>query len=184
MLSGDYLASFLLVTGLIGAAWFWKQRPAAQPLSHTARAVLAGLIVGIAITAAGAAVLTWKATDVWLNDARWLRFPFLLVAMLPYAFAEEWALGAPRSSAIDVWRRLLRALALRGILWAAMLLAFLLLHSNQILIPLLTLFLALVSVAQRLGADALRRRSGSAAAAAVFSAILAAWYIAAVFPLM
>jgi len=104
--------------------------------------------------------------------------------MLPYAFAEEWALGAPRSSAIDVWRRLLRALALRGILWAAMLLAFLLLHSNQILIPLLTLFLALVSVAQRLGADALRRRSGSAAAAAVFSAILAAWYIAAVFPLM
>lgn len=183
MFNGDYFASFLLIVGFIGAAWFWKQRPEAQPRTLTARAVLAGLVIGATITAAGAAILTWKATDIWLNDARWMRFPFLLLAMLPYALAEEWALGAPRTGAADVWRRVLRALALRGILWAAMILAFFILHSTQVLIPLLTVYLVLVSVAQRLGADAIRRRSGSAAAAAVFSAILAAWFIAAVFPL-
>ncbi|MGH9859834.1 MAG: hypothetical protein ACRD5F_07410, partial [Candidatus Acidiferrales bacterium] len=68
-------------------------------------------------------------------------------------------------------------------IWAMMILAFLVLRSNQVLIPLLAVYLALFSIAQRLGADAIRRRTGSAAAAAVFSAILAAWYIAAVFPL-
>jgi hypothetical protein len=51
------------------------------------------------------------------------------------------------------------------------------------LIPLLAVFLALFSIAQRLGADALRKRTGSAAAAILFSAILVAWFVAAVFPL-
>jgi hypothetical protein len=65
-----------------------------------------------------------------------------------------------------------------------MLAAIFVLRSNQILIPLLALYLGLFSLFQRLAADAIRRRSSSALAAAVFSAILAAWYIAAVFPLL
>jgi hypothetical protein len=44
-------------------------------------------------------------------------------------------------------------------------------------------YLALFSIGQRLGADAVRRRTGSAAAAAFFGAILGAWFIAAAFPL-
>ncbi|MGH9817460.1 MAG: hypothetical protein ACRD6I_15420, partial [Candidatus Acidiferrales bacterium] len=104
-------------------------------------------------------------------------------AMLPYAVAEEWALGVPLAGKGAAWRRVFRALALRALIWAMMILAFLVLRSNQVLIPLLAVYLALFSIAQRLGADAIRRRTGSAAAAAVFSAILAAWYIAAVFPL-
>jgi len=39
------------------------------------------------------------------------------------------------------------------------------------------------SVLQRLATDVLLRRTGSATAAAAFGAILAAWFIAAVFPL-
>jgi hypothetical protein len=48
---------------------------------------------------------------------------------------------------------------------------------------LLAVFLALFSILQRLGADVLRKRTGSIAAAVLFSAILAAWFVAAVFPL-
>jgi hypothetical protein len=55
--------------------------------------------------------------------------------------------------------------------------------SGQVLIVLLFVFLAAFSILQRLAADGLRRRGVSAAAAALFSAILASWFIAGVFPL-
>jgi hypothetical protein len=48
---------------------------------------------------------------------------------------------------------------------------------------LLVDYLAAFSVAQRLGGDSVHRRTGSATAAATFDAILACWFIAAVFPL-
>ena len=57
------------------------------------------------------------------------------------------------------------------------------LASGQVLIPLLFVYLAVFSMLQRLATDALRSRTGSATAAAFFGAILAAWFIAAVFPL-
>ena len=57
------------------------------------------------------------------------------------------------------------------------------LMSGQVLIPLLVVFLAAFSILQRLSADGVRKRSGSATAAILFSAILAAWFVAAVFPL-
>jgi hypothetical protein len=52
-----------------------------------------------------------------------------------------------------------------------------------VLLVLLAPYFAAVSLGQRLGADSLRRRTGSAAAAAIFSAILAAWFMAAMLPL-
>jgi hypothetical protein len=50
---------------------------------------------------------------------------------------------------------------------------------------ILILFFALAGfwALQRLATDALRARTGSAIGAAVFGAILAAWFIAAIFPL-
>lgn len=148
------------------------------------RGLLASIFLAFAFFLAASWLFSWQLSDVWLNEARWLRFPWLLLPMLAYALAEELALGPPRPGRGDVWWRLARALTLRLILLAAMVAALLLLASNQILIPLLAHFMLLFSVCQRLGADAIRRRTGSALSAAVFSAILAAWYIAAVFPLL
>ena len=82
-----------------------------------------------------------------------------------------------------MWARYLLVAALRALAGAILVLAFLLLHSGQLLILLLAVFLALISVFQRLGMDSVRRCTGSAAAAAVFGAILAAWFLAAVLPL-
>jgi hypothetical protein len=55
--------------------------------------------------------------------------------------------------------------------------------SGQALILLLVTALAIFSIFQRLGTDAVRQRTGSAPAAALFGAILGAWLIASVFPL-
>ena len=51
------------------------------------------------------------------------------------------------------------------------------------LLGVLVVGLGAFSFAQRLATDAVRLRTGSAAAAAVFGAILASWFVAAVFPL-
>ncbi len=197
LFSGDYLASLLLIVGVAAMATYWNRGPGA-PSSPALRAakgrfwpgwdgsvrnVLAAALLGFAVMLAVSWLLNWQATDVWMNAARWMRFPLVLLAVLPYALAEEWALGAPQPGASAAARRVLRALALRGVLWTVMLGAFLFLGSNQVLMPLLALYMLFVSLGQRLSADAIRRRSGSPAAAAVFNAILAAWFIAAVFPL-
>lgn len=159
--------------------------PSSSALWHVPlRSLLAAILLAFLFFLAASWLFSWQLSDVWLNSARWLRFPWLLLPMLAYALAEEFALGPPRPGRGDVWRRLARALTLRLILLAAMVAALLLLASNQILIPLLAHFMLLFSVCQRLGADAIRRRTGSPLSAAVFSAILAAWYIAAVFPLL
>jgi hypothetical protein len=68
-------------------------------------------------------------------------------------------------------------------LWLACVLGYYEYASGQALIGILVPGLAGFTVLQRMGGDALRLRSGSAAAAAIFSAILAAWFIAAVFPI-
>ncbi len=187
LFTGDYLASFLLIVALPGLFVFRSTgaEPAAgRDATLTPRSILGAALLGFAAMLAVSWLLAWHLTDVWMNAARWLRFPFVLLAVFPYALAEELAFGPPGSGASDGLRRLLRALGLRAVLWLAMLAAFLLLGSNQILLPLLMPYLALFSIAQRLAADAVRRRSRGATAAALFSAILAAWFVAAVFPLL
>jgi len=69
------------------------------------------------------------------------------------------------------------------LLWLALMFALYILGSRQILILLLSIYLALLAILQRWAADAVRRRTGSAGAAALFGAILNAWFVAAVFPL-
>ena len=128
--------------------------------------------------------LTLQLTDTWLNDLRWLRFFPAALACLPYALAEEWALGAPDAgNSVQKFRRFLLFLILRMLIWLSILFALYFYASQQILLAVLIFYLGVFSVFVRFGADAVRRRTGSLAGAAVFTAILMAWFIAAVFPI-
>ncbi|GEM_PF-806996 len=145
--------------------------------------------------------------DLRMNAERWWRFLALIPFMLPYSVAEELVVGGPWRS----WRhkknescraegcrehepagrrwlgatgRLLRWLTLRFLLWAPMVAAIFVLGSEHILAAVMAPSFLVVSLGQRLGADVIRRRSGSFLAGAIFSAILAAWFIAAVFPMV
>ena len=110
-------------------------------------------------------------------------FGVLLPLVLPYFVAEEVALGAPPVPWLARAGRFAKFLTLRAILWLAMAFGLFVLGSAQVLVVLLVIYMVAFSIAQRAGMDAVRRRTGSAAAAAVFGAILAAWFIAAVFPI-
>jgi hypothetical protein len=178
--SGDYLASLLLICG---ALMLILNRPAARArFSLNIATKIAAIVLGIGTILAVGAWLNWQLTDGWLNAPRWLRFCVLVPVLWVFAYAEEVVLGPVTSGG----RRTIRftfAMALRLEIWLVCVFAYYELLSGQALILLLVTALAIFSIFQRLGTDALRRRTGSAPAAALFGAILGAWLIASVFPL-
>jgi len=178
--SGDYLASLLLVFGTLLLALSWKC--AGRSVHWQPRALLTAVMLGFAVMLGIGAWLNWQTADLWLNEPRWLRFIALLPIMWLFCFAEEVILGPVFQGRLRVLRFFL-FLAVRAGLWLACLFAYYALTSGQVLLLILVPSLAMFSILQRLATDTVRRHTGSVTAAALFSAILAAWFIAAVFPL-
>jgi hypothetical protein len=107
----------------------------------------------------------------------------MLPFLLPYFAAEELALGPPETAGRGRFRRYVLFFVLRGILAAALLVPVFLLGNGPVLVLLLMPYLGFFSLLQRMAADRLRCGTNSLAAAAVFSAILAAWFVAGVMPI-
>jgi pimeloyl-ACP methyl ester carboxylesterase len=179
LFQGDYLAGFLLLFGglLIVAHWSASRNALTNWVTHLLTAGFAGLVLLLL----GTAWFDLTFYDAWLTAARWARFPFLVVALLPYHFAEETLLGPIASG--KRWRRFELALALRFISWGALMGGVLVLHNGEILLGLLALYMGMFNLVQRSGMDIVRNETGSAAAAAVFGAILLAGFCLVIFPL-
>lgn len=179
LFQGDYLASFLLLFGVVLVVIHWNCLRSA--LKSLPRHLFAAGFAGIVLLLLSTAWFDLTFYEAWLTAAKWARFPFLLAVLLPYHLAEETLLGPARRG--KRWRRLALALTLRLITWGAMMAGVLLLHSGAILIGLLAIYLALFNIAQRSGMDTVREVTGSAAAAALFGAILLAGFCLVIFPL-
>jgi pimeloyl-ACP methyl ester carboxylesterase len=178
--TGAYLASLLLIAGILLLIFNFGFAMEYAALHIKPLAVAA--ILAFATFLAIGAWMNWQLDDAWLNAPRWLRFAGLLPVTWIYCFAEEVTLG-PVHHGLERTVRFAVFLLLRLELFLACTLAWYLFASGQVLIPLLFVYLAAFSVLQRLATDALRSRTASAAAAALFGAILASWFIAGVFPL-
>lgn len=178
--NGDYLASLMLIWGAFMLALNWKYATRGSGLYGMS--ALAASILAIGVILAAGAWFNWQLGDLWMNGTRWLRFAMLLPVGWIFCFAEETVLGPVFSGRQRVLRFLI-FLLMRLELWLACVLAYYMLNSGQALIGVLVGGLAAFSVLQRVATDAVRLRTGSRAAAAAFGAILAAWFIAAVFPL-
>jgi hypothetical protein len=94
--------------------------------------------------------------------------------------AEELLLG-PSTGRSKLWRLFL-ALTLRLVAFIALVFGIFVLHSGAILIILLSVYLALFFIFQRMGMDIVRQQTGSAIAASVFGAILLAGFCLVIFP--
>jgi len=178
--TGAYLASLLLIVGIL--LLIFNFGFAMEYASLHIKPLAVAAILGFATFLAIGAWLNWQLDDAWLNAPRWLRFAGLLPVTWIYCFAEEVTLG-PVHHGLERTVRFAVFLLLRLELFLACTLAWYLFASGQVLIPLLFVFLAAFSILQRLATDALRVRTRSATAAALFGAILASWFIAGVFPL-
>ncbi|MGA9999318.1 MAG: alpha/beta fold hydrolase [Candidatus Acidiferrales bacterium] len=178
--SGDYLASLLLIYGVL--LLILNRSEARATFSLDMATKIAAVVLGIGTILSVGAWLNWQLTDGWLNAPRWLRFCALVPMLWIFAYAEEVVLGPVNTGS----RRTIRfalAMALRLEIWLVCVFAYYEMLSGQVLILLLVTALAMFSIFQRLGTDAVRRRTGSSPAAALFGAILGAWLIASVFPL-
>jgi pimeloyl-ACP methyl ester carboxylesterase len=196
--NGDYLASMALFAGvlLLAAMWATERRKQEGRPHRSAptldwlrdvRGIAAGAVLGVLTMLGFGLWLDWQFTDAWPNAPRWLAFAAMLPCFLIYMLAEEAALGPPPQHAEGRRNAALKRLALlfglRTVLMLAIIAGIFVLDSGEVLPMLLGLYLALFSLLQRIGADSVRRRMASPAGAAIFSAILAAWFVAAVFPL-
>jgi hypothetical protein len=178
--NGDYLASLLLLSSVFLLALNWRQ----VRFHSSARmaSVIAAAMLAFAIFLSLGAWLNWQTGDLWMNTHRWLRFAGLLLPMFVFCFSEELLFG-PVGIRGKRWLRLLVMLATRLELWLAYLLAYYQLNNGQVLLGVLLPTLAVFSLLQRLACDELRKHTRSPMAAATFGAILASWFIAAIFPL-
>src|SRR5260370_20897460 len=105
----SYLASFLLLLGvmLVGAPW----TAARAAITVKLRGVLAATFAGLVLLLLATAWFELTFSEAWLTAGKWVRFPFLLAALLPYHIAEETLLGP--SGRGRRWPRIVLALSLR-----------------------------------------------------------------------
>jgi pimeloyl-ACP methyl ester carboxylesterase len=176
--NGSYFASFLFIVGLILLVVHYKS---IQPLFRVRlRTLLATAFAALVLYLLAVAWLDNTFTESWLSLARWVRFPIFLIATLTYATAEELLLSS--SSFRKPASRFVAALGFRFTAWLAILFGIFFLHSGAILLLLLALYLAVFFSLQLLGAEVVRRETGSPLAAAVFGAILLAGFCLVIFP--
>jgi hypothetical protein len=178
--NGDYLASLLLLSSLFLIVL--NRQLLRLHSSVRAASLIAAALLAFAIFLSLGAWLNWQMGDLWMNAHRWLRFAALLPVMFVFCFSEEVLLG-PVANGWKRWSRLALALGMRLELWLACLLAYYQLNNGQALLGVLVPTLAFFSLLQRLATDELRTLTRSSIAAAIFGAILASWFIAAIFPL-
>jgi pimeloyl-ACP methyl ester carboxylesterase len=180
MYSADYLVSLLAI---VGAVLLFLNFGFAMEYAWLKPAKLfAAAVLGFAAILAMGGWMNWQLDDAWMNAPRWARFIGILPFAYLYAFAEEVVLGPVKHG----WARAARFTlfgALRIEIFLALLVGYYVLGNGEILLILLLVFFIAFSIVQRLAADAVRSHSGSATAAAFFGAILAAWFVATVFPL-
>jgi pimeloyl-ACP methyl ester carboxylesterase len=188
LFEGDYLASFLLILGVVLLVLHWNalrgllgaariDGQPARPLYFTLLAAgFAAFLLHFLVTA----WMDLTFSEAWITAARWTRFTPLFIAVLPYHLAEEFLLGPTvpgRGS-----RRLFTALLLRLTAWGAMVAGVFLLHSGEVLLVLLAPYFGLFCVLQRSGMNVVREVTASPAVTALFGAILLAGFCLVVFP--
>ncbi len=187
LFEGGYFASFLLILGLVLLALHW--RAWRNVFASSASGVTPRPLYLTLLIAAFAALLlqflftTWMDltfSEAWLTAARWARFGPLFLAFLPYHGAEELLLGPATSGKGP--QRLFFALFLRLLACSAIVAGIFILHSGQILVVLLAPYFGLFCLLQRWGMNVVREVTASAAAAALFGAILLAGFCLVVFP--
>jgi pimeloyl-ACP methyl ester carboxylesterase len=179
LFQGDYLASVLLFLGALLVMTHWKA--VRKALANSPRQLFAAGFAGVVLLLLSTAWFDLTFYEAWLTGAKWVRFPLLLIVFFPYLLAEETLLGPVQPGKRG--RRTAFALILRLISWGAMMGGVVILHNGEILMGLLAGYLALFNIAQRGGMDIVRTESGSAAATALFGAILLAGFCLVIFPL-
>jgi len=185
---GDYLASLLLFTGVLTLLvqskslrdFFRGPHIASESPRPQYITVLLAAFAAILLSILVGAWFDLSLMEIWPTTGRLVRFIPFVAAVLPSHFAEELFLGPNREARTAA--RLATALALRLVIWVALVAGIFLLHSGQILPVILLPYLGLFCLGQRWAMDVVREVTASPSASALFGAILLAGFCLVVFP--
>jgi pimeloyl-ACP methyl ester carboxylesterase len=176
---GGYMVSFLFIVGVAMLIVYRQFVP--SPKCFFNSSIAAASVAAILLVFLFGSWLELTFYEAWLTPARWLRFPLLVLVLVPWHLAEELVLGDPGST--PRFRRLCRFFAFRTIPWLILVAAIFYLRSGQFVFILLVFYFFLFSLLQRLANDVIRAQTRSISAAAIFSAILLAAFALAILPL-
>jgi dienelactone hydrolase len=177
LFEGDYLASFFLFAGLALILLHLKSARVQlrTPTTLLLAAAFAAILLHFLIT--GWFELT--ASETWLTIRQWERFPLFFAAASLFLFGVELIAGPAENgrTRYGYW------LLLMILPWLALSAGVLFFKTGEILLVLLSPYFALQFLLSGLGTQLVRRQTGSAAAAAIFGAILLAGFCLVLFPL-
>jgi len=178
LFEGNYLASFFLLAGIVLLLLHPKlaQSQFAAKRGILLGAVFAGFLLHLLITG----WLELSVTSAWLSLQRWTRFPVFFLGAFLFLYALEAMLGP--ATAERAAQRVVFSLLLLAIAWLALSVGVFYLRSSEILLVLMSPYFALFFILYRIGAQSVRRLSGSTAATAVFGAILLTGVCLVLFP--
>jgi pimeloyl-ACP methyl ester carboxylesterase len=178
LFEGDYLASFLLLAGLIIVLLHAKIAQVHFKAKATllVSAAFAAVVLHLLLT--GWMQLT--LTGAWLTTERWTRFPLFFIAAFLFLYGFEVALGPVVLG--QARRRFWLGLSLFVVAWMVLILGVTELRSGAILLLLMSPYFAVQFALMEMGAQLVRRASGSATAAAIFGAILWTGFCLVLFP--
>lgn len=184
----DYLASLLLITGVLTLMvqskslrdFFRGPQIGSESPRPQYFSVLLAAMAAILLCVLVGAWFDLSLMEIWPTTGRLVRFVPFLAAVLPSHFAEELLLGPKREGRTAV--RLVTALGLRAVIWVALVAGIFLLHSGQILPVIMLPYLGLFCLGQRWAMDVVREVTASPSASALFGAILLAGFCLVVFP--
>ncbi len=169
LFAADYLAGFILVTGLL----LWR----GSGFSMTGRGVTVGALAAVYAVTVLLGGVGGNLIHLVPSGIQWLWFPVLTLASLPLFLHDELALRP-----IPVaWKRWGMFLLTRIILWAAVVIGVLLLNTDKEFLVLIMHLIVVFWIVLWGITGLIARRTGEAGAAALFAAIVHGWALAAVF---
>ena len=169
LFAADYLAGFILVTGLL----LWR----GSGFSMTGRGVTIGALAAVYAVTVLLGGVGGNLIHLVPSGIQWLWFPVLTLASLPLFLHDELTLRP-----IPVaWKRWGTFVLTRIILWASVITGVLLLNPDKEFLVLIMHLIVVFWIVLWGVTGLIARRTGEAGAAALFAAIVHGWALASIF---
>jgi len=170
LFSTDYLVSFILVMGLALLPFYARRVHLRFSQIHV------GLFGAVSVIAA-AVFIGSQFVHLTLSGGQWWRFAAITLAVLPLCVADEVLLRPLR----PWWKAAGISTLTRILIWAYVVWGVTTMNRDDAFLVLITHFIVLLWIALWFLGELVRRRTQDPTATAVFTALVQAWFFAAIF---
>jgi len=177
LMGGDYLSGFLFATGVLG---FMGVRHKWELPADTWRALLCSVVAWLILALGVSPWITAQFVHLGMNPGRLWRFPWIALGVTPFFALDEYVCRRLLQG-LSTTRMVMFHLSTRFALVIAVLTGFFVLRNGQFLLVLLLPGLLMTSFLGWSMTTWIHRKTGSALASALFSALATGWFFSVFF---